>query len=197
MATSGATSKPRLIVTGATGKQGGALIEALLARSSLPFEIYAVTRNKASAGAQALASKSGVHVVEGDFTNAEAIFAQVERPWGLFSVTTPMGRGGAKTEEAQGKAMTRAALGAKVKHIVYTSVDRGANSDDDPTDIPHFASKKNVEDDIKERTYGFGDTTWTFLRPVAFMDNLSNDLMGKVDAGNDIVVWDRKADAIV
>ena len=41
------------------------------------------------------------------------------------------------------------------------------------------------EDDIKERTYGLthpdgSETTWTFLRPVAFMDNLSNDFMGKV-----------------
>lgn len=185
MSTDPSTPSRRLIVTGATGKQGGALIEALLAHSSQPFEIYAVTRNKNSAGAQRLASKPKVHVIQGNFSNPSSIFKQVESPWGLFSVTTPMGRGGAKTEEAQGKAMTTAALNAHVKHIVYTSVDRGANSDTDPTNIPHFASKKNVEDDIKERTYPNEETTWTFLRPVAFMDNLSNDFLGKMF----VVVW--------
>lgn len=173
-------SRARLIVTGATGKQGGALIEALVAQtSSQPFDIYAVTRNTSSNGARALASKPNVTVIEGDFTNPEAILKQVTQPWGLFSVTTPMGRGGAKAEEEQGKAMTKAALDAGVKHVVYTSVDRGINSDQDPTNIPHFASKKNVEDDMKDKTKGT-DTTWTVLRPVAFMDNLSNDFMGKV-----------------
>lgn len=173
------SSHRRIIVTGATGKQGGALIEALLAHTNQPFDIYAVTRNTTSAGAKRLASKPNVHVIAGDFEHPEAIFQQVENAWGVFSVTTPMGSGGAKTEEVQGKAMTKAALDAKVKHIVYTSVDRGANSDYDATDIPHFISKKNVEDDIKAKTQS-GETTWTFLRPVAFMDNLSNDFMGKV-----------------
>lgn len=173
-------SRPRLVVTGATGKQGGALIEALLAQSpTQPFDIYAVTRNKNSNGGQSLASKPNVNVIEGDFTNPAALFSQVPQPWGFFSVTTPMGRGGAKAEEEQGKAMTKAALDAGVKHIVYTSVDRGANSDEDPTNIPHFASKNNVEDDMKEKTRD-GNTTWTILRPVAFMDNLTNDFMGKV-----------------
>lgn len=74
----------RLVVTGATGKQGGALISALLERSTQPFEIYAITRNAASKSARALASKPNVHVVEGDFDNAGAIFEQVEKPWGRY-----------------------------------------------------------------------------------------------------------------
>ncbi len=80
----------QLVVTGATGKQGGGLIAALLEKSSQPFELYAVTRNPSSGGAKALASK-GVKVIQGDFDNAEQIFKQVEKPWGLFSVTMPLG----------------------------------------------------------------------------------------------------------
>lgn len=131
-----------MIVTGATGKQGGALVEALLAHDSQPFDIYVVTRSSSSASAQSLAAKPNVHVIQGDFSKPDGIFSQVEQPWGLFSVTTPMGRGGAATEEAQGKAMTKAALDKGIKHIVYTSVDRGVNSDQDATNIPHFISKK-------------------------------------------------------
>ncbi|KAK3065054.1 hypothetical protein LTR53_018297, partial [Teratosphaeriaceae sp. CCFEE 6253] len=102
----------KLLVTGATGKQGGALIRALLSKPSQPFEIYALTRNKTSGTAQALASKPNVHVIQGDFSDPTAIFKQVEKPWGLFSVTMPMN---ATKEEAQGKAMTKAAFEAGIQ----------------------------------------------------------------------------------
>lgn len=173
------TSARRLVVAGATGKQGGALISALLAKPSQPFEIYALTRNKASKGAQALASQPNVHVIEGNFKNPEAIFSQVEKPWGFFSVTMPIN---AKKEEQEGKAMTKAAIDAGVRHIVFTATERGgqSKSDTEPTNIPHFVSKFNIEKDIIEKaTQSRQGTTWTFLRPVAFMENLTNDFFGK------------------
>lgn len=169
---------PRLIVIGATGKQGSALIDALVAQEH-PFDIYAVTRDTYSDAAKKLEKKPDVRVIEGSFDKPDEIFEQADNVWGCFIMTTPMGKGGAAAEEEQGKAMVKAALKAGVKHIVYTSVDRGTNSDTDPTNIPHFASKKNVEDDIKAKTEGTS-TTWTFLRPVAFMENVTNDFMGKV-----------------
>lgn len=165
----------RLVVTGATGKQGGALISALLEKPSQPFEIYAVTRNKTSSTAQRLASKPNVNVIEGNFDNPEAILRQVKEPWGVFSVTMPMNH---VKEEKDGKAMTAAATAAGVKHIVFTGADRGKNSETDPTNIPHFASKFNIEKDIEEKAKS-GRLTYTFLRPVCFFDNLTNDFMGK------------------
>nr|POE76171.1 hypothetical protein CFP56_59651 [Quercus suber] len=171
-------STRNLVVTGATGKQGGALIAALLAMPSHPFEIYAVTRDRNSKSAQALARNARVHLVEGEFENPVAILAQVPKPWGLFSVTMPLK--GAAWEERTGKAMTRAALDAGVQHIVFTSTDRGGQqeSETQATPIPHFVSKFNVEKDIVSTAPAKG-ATWTFLRPVAFMENLSNDFLGK------------------
>ncbi|QIW96616.1 hypothetical protein AMS68_002134 [Peltaster fructicola] len=171
----------RLIVTGATGKQGGALVQALLAKSSQSFEIFAVTRNKESTGAKALARKPNVRVIQGEFDDPAAIFAQVQDPWGVFIVTTPvMGKKDASVvEEQQGKAMVDAAVKAGIKHIVYNSVDRGVDSDNQETPIPHFRSKKHVEDHLKATTAGQG-ISWTIIRPVAFMDNLSNDFVGKI-----------------
>lgn len=96
-----------IIVTGATGKQGGALISALLAApSAAQHVIYAVTRNPASAAARRLASISGVSVVRGDLDSPAAIFAAVGEPvWGVFSVQVPFGGGAtAVTEERQGEA---------------------------------------------------------------------------------------------
>ncbi|GAB7329704.1 hypothetical protein MBLNU13_g01437t1 [Cladosporium sp. NU13] len=175
------SSQPlQVVVTGATGKQGGALIQALLSKPNQTLEIYAVTRDAASGSSKALAVKSNVHVVEGDFDHPEAIFQKVPNVWGLFSVTTaPIDiKGAAAIEERQGKAMTKAAIEAGVQHIVYTSVDRGVNSDSTETNIPHFRSKKHVEDDIRIKAAENG-VSWTFVRPVAFMENLTADFFGK------------------
>lgn len=175
-----ASDRRAIVVTGATGKQGGALIEALLAKPSQPFNIYAVTRNKESNSAKSLASKPNVHVVEGHFDDPAAIFAQVEKPWGLFSVTTPeLGKKNAAViEEQQGKAMNTAAMAAGVQHVVYTSVDRGVDENIE-TPVPHFRSKKHIEDDLKTQAASKG-AVWTILRTVAFMDNMTNDFMGRV-----------------
>lgn len=167
----------RLVVTGATGKQGGGVVAALLDKPSQPFEIYAVTRNASSGSAQRLASK-GVKIIQGEFDKPEDIFKQVDKPWGLFSVTNPIK--GAKIEEQQGKAMTKAGFDAGIKHIVFSATDRGKDTDNDPTIIPHFISKFNIEKDIEEKAKASPQgTTWTFLRPVAFYENLTNDFLGK------------------
>lgn len=165
----------RLIVTGATGKQGGALISALLAKPSQSFEIYAVTRNATSSSAQRLAAKPNVHIIQGNFSDPAAILAQVQQPWGLFSVTMPMDP---VKEEKEGKAMTDAAIKAGVKHIVFTGTDRGKETETDPTPVPHFASKFNIEKDIVANAKD-GKFTYTFLRPAAFFDNMVDGFLGK------------------
>ncbi|PIA91965.1 hypothetical protein CB0940_09854 [Cercospora beticola] len=171
------SSLRKIIVTGATGKQGGALIEALLARPTPTFEIYAITRKKSSSSAQRLLSRPNVHLVEGDFSNPAAIFSQIKDPWGLFSVTIPTN---ATKEESQGKAMTAAALSSGIKHIVFTATDRGGPqiSSTNPTPIPHFASKYKIEQDIITQTPSH-NATYTFLRPVAFFENISNNFLGR------------------
>ncbi|KAL1600830.1 hypothetical protein SLS60_007218 [Paraconiothyrium brasiliense] len=165
----------RILVSGATGKQGGALIASLLSHPTPTFEIYALTRNPKSRSALALSSKPNVKVIQGDFSNPSAIFAQIPKPWGFFSVTNPMN---AAREEAQGKAMTSAALAAGVKHVVFTATDRGINSDENATVVPHFASKYRIEQDIIAKSKESGGT-YTFLRPVAFYENLTDDFLGK------------------
>ena len=53
-------------------------------------------------------------------------------------------------------------------------------SETNPTDIEHFASKFRIEEYLKKQTAAAGSKMqWTILRPVAFMDNLTPDFMGK------------------
>ena len=169
-----------LVVTGATGKQGGALIAALLSQPSQPFTIYAVTRNTTSNGAQKLAKQANVKVIQGDFDSATAIFKQVQQPWGLFAMTDQMA--GEKKEQDRGKALANAAADAGVQHIVFSATERGGQkaSDNNPTTVPHFRSKYHVEREIMKRAEASkGRLTWTFLRPVAFFENMSQDFFGK------------------
>lgn len=168
---------PRLLVTGATGKQGGALLAALLSKRTQEYEIYALTRSRTSNSAQELAKHSNVTIVEGDFDNAQGIFEQIPKPlWGMFLLTNPMV--GAKKEEAQGKALVEAAVKAGVRHIVSSTTDRGGQ---EPSVVPHFESKARIEKEIeKSAVQSNGKLSWTFLRPVAFYENLSPGFVGRI-----------------
>jgi uncharacterized protein YbjT (DUF2867 family) len=67
-----------------------------------------------------------------------------------------------------------------VKVFVYSSVDRGGEkSDNNPTPVPHFIYKHEIEEHLKEKAQGT-EMNWTILRPVAFSDNFTDDYFGKV-----------------
>ncbi|GME24047.1 hypothetical protein BKCO1_12000121 [Neofusicoccum parvum] len=162
-----------ILITGATGKQGGAVIKALLA-SGADTNILALTRNPSSDSAKALTQQSPkIKVIQGDLDNPAPIFKSATNIWGVFSVQVPGGDGQTpETEETQGKALVDAALAAGVKHFVYTTVDRGTPRPPVPTNVPHFASKHRVEEHLYSRTAD-GKMAWTVLQPVAFLDNFS------------------------
>ncbi|KAJ5159469.1 uncharacterized protein N7482_006473 [Penicillium canariense] len=171
-----------ILVTGATGKQGGALIKSLITKNA-PFKILAVTRNPQSASAQKLLNESkNITLVQGDLDNPSDIFknaqSQTSEPiWGVFSVQAAMGT--KVPEDVQGKTLIDEALKHGVKHFVYTSVDRhGAKSIDNPTNVPHFIRKHEIEKHLIEKTKD-GQMDWTILRPTAFYDNLTPNFFGR------------------
>ena len=183
-----ASEVKRILVCGATGQQGGAVVKALLARPPFfPHEILALTRKSSSPAAQRLASNPKVKVIEGDFGHSAAIFEKAggrNSVWGVFLMTLPSMKklqpGVEDKEVTQGKAMFDAALENGVKHFVFSSVDRGGDekSWDAPTDIPHFITKHDIELYIREKIKG-SDMTYTILRPVAFMDNYKPGFFGR------------------
>ena len=80
-----------ILVTGATGKQGGAVIAALLAQKA-SFQLLALTRDSSSASARRLASKSpNITLIEGNLDDARSVFEKAKKAtsapiWGVFSV---------------------------------------------------------------------------------------------------------------
>ncbi|KAM0293828.1 hypothetical protein ACHAO9_001514 [Fusarium lateritium] len=177
-----------LLITGATGKQGGSVVAALLAVQA-DFDILALTRDVTSPSAKKLEARSPkITLLEGNLDDVDTIFKNASKVatspiWGVFSVQTPaMNKTGPIIEEKQGKDLVDAALENKVKHFVYSSVDRnGIKSIENPTNIPHFMSKHNIEHHLLQRTSGT-DMGWTILRPVAFMENFDGGLVGKIFA---------------
>jgi uncharacterized protein YbjT (DUF2867 family) len=168
----------RILVVGATGKQGGAVIDALLAKSHIfDFQILALTRNPDSPRAKSLALNPNVSIVQGDPADPSAIFAQACPIDTVFCVTVH-GKEGA--EDAQAAGLIDASIAKGVKHFVFTSADRGGEgvSDVTPTNVPHIASKHRIEEYLKKATMG-KEMTWTILRPVTFMENLTPDFVGK------------------
>ncbi len=167
-----------ILIVGATGKQGGAVLKALLTQpeSATRFHVLALTRDAQSVRAKTLveAYKGVVEIVQGDSSNPGPVFAS--QPKGsissLFFVTAPMGK---VTEEQQGIPLIDAAVEHGVQHIVFSSVERGGDeaSWSNPTTIKHFAAKHNIEIHLRDKAAQEpGKFTWTILRPVAFLDNL-------------------------
>jgi uncharacterized protein YbjT (DUF2867 family) len=80
-----------ILVTGATGNQGGAVVNALLAANA-DFNILALTRDANSSSSQKLKAKSpAISIVQGDLNDTENVFktakAASNQPiWGVFSV---------------------------------------------------------------------------------------------------------------
>ncbi len=145
-----------VLVTGATGRQGGAVIRHMLPKG---WKLRALTRNPQSHAAQSLA-RQGVELVQGDLEDAGSVTQAAVDVYGIYSVQD-FWAVGAKREVQQGKNIADAAKKAGVKHFVYSSVG-GAERN---TGIPHWESKWEVEKHI--RSLGLPATV---IRPATFME---------------------------
>jgi uncharacterized protein YbjT (DUF2867 family) len=149
----------KVLVTGATGKQGGVVAKALLARG---HRVVALTRSPDNPAAVALGA-SGATIVRGDFEDAQALKAALRGVDTAFVMGTPFGTS-PQDEVRQGLAMIDAAKAADVGHVIYSSVASAHRN----TGIPHFDSKFEVERHLRGVATG-----WTISAPVAFMDFLN------------------------
>jgi uncharacterized protein YbjT (DUF2867 family) len=147
----------KILVTGATGAQGGAAVRHLLARG---FGVSALTRDPRQADAHLLARK-GAEVVEGDLDLPLSVQPHLQGVNGVFAVFDFWEHGYDK-EIQQGKNLIDAAKEAGVGHFVYSSVA----SADRNTGLPHFESKRILEDHLKA-----SGLPHTIFRPVFFMEN--------------------------
>lgn len=146
-----------ILVTGATGHQGGAALRELRRHG---FSVRAVTRNPDQPKARALIGP-GVEVVRADLNDQASLVRSLDGMFGAYSVET-WHDSSLEGEVSQGVNMADAAKRSDIKHFVYSSVA----SADQRTGIPHFDTKARVEDHIRATGLHY-----TILRPTFFMEN--------------------------
>lgn len=148
-----------ILITGATGQQGGATLHNLLGKG---YTLRALTRKPDGEKARALAN-AGVELVQGDLNDAGSLASALKGAWGVYAVQNTW-EAGVDGEEEQGKRIATLAKDAGVEHYVYASVGAAHRQ----TGIPHFENKWRIEQTV--RALGFPSTV--ILRPVFFMENL-------------------------
>ncbi|TLD33714.1 hypothetical protein PspLS_00017 [Pyricularia sp. CBS 133598] len=179
-----------ILVVGATGQQGGAVIRALLedrSPSKPEPRVLALTRNPQSAKSQQLSrTHPSVELIQGDMTKAEEVFSaaaekNATKITAVFVVTTP-NHGHGPSEDEIAIPFIDAAVAHGVGRVVFSSVDRGGDDKSwtNATDVPHFRQKHFVELHLRDKLAAGGEQhqqqpqfSYTIVRPVAFMDNMN------------------------
>ncbi|SPO01986.1 probable NmrA family transcriptional regulator [Cephalotrichum gorgonifer] len=155
-----------LTVFGATGNQGGSVIQAVLADPILSkeYKIRGITRDTSKASAQALVKK-------GANMGSKASLADVIRDsYAVFLVTTPdFMSGGGTQEQVHGKNVADVAEQFGVKHLVYSSLLHVTESTGGRLKhVVHFDDKAEVERYIRSK-----GIPSTFVLPGYFMTNFT------------------------
>ena len=160
-----------VLVLGATGQQGGAVVTSLL---SAGWTVRAFVRDPDGDKARRLES-AGAEVIRGDLDDRALLEAAMRRVYGVFSVLPSSGQGAAYgvTDEQEirwGRTVADVALAQEVACLVYSSVNAAGAS---PTGMGHFDSKSEIEAHIRGL-----DLRSTIVRPAAFMELLMLPGMG-------------------
>jgi uncharacterized protein YbjT (DUF2867 family) len=151
-----------VLVAGAAGKQGLAVIQALIA-SSEPWQIKALTRDPTSKSAARLLAL-GVMPTAGDMSDQASLRKAMQGVDYVFSVQANFVDDKDGNEVRYGKNMIDAAVASGIKHFVFSSVG-GAERN---SGVPHFEAKRRIEQHLVASTL-----SWTILRPASFMDNFA------------------------
>lgn len=155
----------KVLVLGATGRQGGAVARQLVERG---HDVTALVRDAGSVGARSLAA-ADVRVRQGDLGDGDAVVGAVRGQEAVFGLSIPFGEGGKEEEVLAGRLLVEAAADV---HLVYSSVRGGDRLDE--TGVDHADAKQLVEAYLRQR-----DALATVIGPVYFMENaLAVDFSG-------------------
>ena len=163
-----------VLVTGATGRQGGATARALLA-AGVP--VRAFVRDPSTDRAKAVEAL-GAELVTGDLHDRDSVTRAAEGVRAVFSVQMPEFTAEGVDfdgEVAQGVNLIEGAKAAGVPQFVHTSVSGAGQHVDAPGWAegrwslmePVLGAKSTIQDRVREA----GFPHWTLLKPGFFMEN--------------------------
>lgn len=164
-------NQPPVLVTGATGKQGGAVVQTLLKQGST---VRALVRNPHSKAATAL-EELGVQLIQGDLRDKASLPEALADVRAVFSVQSPdMSDMSSDTEQVQGRNLVEAAKAANVTQFVHSSVSGAGDYHrtapgwtEGRWDVHYWESKAYTEELVRNAGFPF----WTIIKPAFFMEN--------------------------
>ncbi|KGO46482.1 hypothetical protein PEX1_003430 [Penicillium expansum] len=164
-----------LVVFGATGNQGGSIIDSVINDPVLAneYRVRAVTRNTSSPAALALKQTGKVDVVEGDAEDTSSLKRVLQGAHTIYSLTTTIYDERLEERElSQGKAIADAAVATGAQFLIFSTLCHITRVSSGKYDKGrHFDCKAEVEDYI--RTLPIKSA---FFAPGSFMQNFSTNM---------------------
>jgi len=157
----------KILITGANGHYGKAVLKALLNNGWEKNNIYAMVRDKTKA---AELQSLGIHVVFGDYEDYDSLlkaFSGIDKL--LFVSGSDV-----RNRTLQHKLVVKAAKNAGVKHILYTSQQHKSDHRNSPI---YFLIKSHLETEIAIMKSGM---SFTILRNALYMEMLPKFIGEKV-----------------
>lgn len=134
------STRPTILVTGATGAQGGSVAHHLLAGQR--FTVRALTRKPDSEKAQALAH-AGAQVVQGDLGDPASLKDALAGCQGVFGVTNFWEH--FQAEREQGRNLIDAVAAAGVGHFILSTLPSAQKISGGELHAPHLDIKAELE----------------------------------------------------
>ena len=155
-------------VVGATGAQGGSVIDALLKEGS--YSIRAITRNPQSENAKSLAAK-GIEVIKADVNDLASLETAFQGSYAIYAVTNffePFSQYGpqkaVEVESEQGMNIAKAAASTStLQHYIWSTLPNGMKISGGKYLIPHFEAKNKVDDFIRGDASLLAKTTFLWV----------------------------------
>ena len=172
-----------VLVIGATGAMGRAVVEQLLALPDSELRVRIFTRNPHSPQAQRLIAAGGgrVEAAQGDLKDEGALAAALQGVHGVFCNTDFGSNFSVEGEYEQGVRVLNAARTAGVSHFVWSSLDACASLSGGRIPVPHYDSKAAVahyidrrrsEEFLRKETDGFFSRHVSILVTGPYYENL-------------------------
>ena len=155
------TSKKIILVTGATGAQGGSVAKALLNENK--FAVRILTRNAKSPKAIAL-QEAGAEIAEGDLDDIQSLLPAMKDVYGVFGVTSFWEH--YEKEYQHGKNLVDAVYESGIEHFVYRNLPNYKQLRGCKLSVPHCDLKAELEEYTKSLKIPV-----TFMRIAFYYEN--------------------------
>lgn len=187
------SSKKLITVFGATGNQGGSILDIYLARPELQekYSLRGITRDPSSSKSKALTEK-GIEMIKADVDDAESVNTAVKGSYGVFGVTDFWSIMDKQREIKQGKNIFDASREAGVQHLVWSALPYAEKITDGALKhVEHFDSKAIVAEYAEENK---GSMWVSHVMPAQFGDALTR--MTRVHEGQAVLMMPFPSDSI-